>query len=56
MNAIRGNWAKVEPEQVAALVARKPDRFDLANLEFAQKYGTPAEVAALTKKLTGVPA
>ena len=52
MNAIRGNWAKLEatPQQVAA--TRKPDRYELANIEFERKE---AEFAArkLAAKLTG---
>ncbi len=52
MNAIRNNWAKLEatPQQVAA--SRKPDRFELANLEYEKKYGTPESVKALAEKLT----
>lgn len=55
MGAIRDNWAKLAPtvQQVAA--ARKPDRFELANIEFERKE---AEFAArkLAAKLTGAPA
>lgn len=55
MKAVRDNWAKLAPtvQQVAA--ARKPDRFELANIEFERKE---AEFAArkLAAKLTGAPA
>lgn len=56
MNAIRNNWAKLEatPQQVAA--TRKPDRYDLADLDYEKKYGTPESIKALTAKLTGAPA
>ena len=54
MNAIRNNWAKLEPSPQQ--VARKPDRFELANLEYEKKYGTPETVKALAAKLTGVTA
>lgn len=57
MKAIRDNWAKLAPtpQQVAAM-PRKPDRFDLADLEYEKRYGTPESIKALTAKLTGVPA
>ena len=54
-NCVRQDWpqyrkgAKVQPLQ-----AKKPDRFELANLEFEKRYGTPESVKALTEKLTRV--
>ena len=57
MNAIRNNWAKLAPTlQQLAAVPRKPDRFDLADLEYEKKYGTPESVKSLVAKFTGAAA
>lgn len=42
--AIAGNWAKVEAP--AGSEDRKPDKYDLANREFEQRYGKPKGLPA----------
>jgi uncharacterized protein YdaU (DUF1376 family) len=58
MNAIRGNWAKIEPtaQQQLASTPRKPDKYDLADLDYEKRYGTPESIKALTAKWTGASA
>ena len=57
MNAIRGNWAKIDPlAQQGAALPRKPDKYDIADLDYEKRYGTPESVKALTAKLTGATA